>query len=72
MCSFGCRPVKKIYRLAAPLRNFLLKISTLSKGKYLEFHDLDSIVQIGSFTFHVKKKVVTGYIVKETNSLKPP
>lgn len=42
------------------------KISTLSKGKYLEFHDLDSIVQIGSFTFHVKKKIVTGYIVKET------
>lgn len=42
------------------------KISTLSKGKYLEFHDRDSIVQIGSFTFHVKKKVITGYIVKET------
>ena len=32
----------------------------------MEFHDLDSIVQIGSFTFHVKKKVITGYIVKET------
>ena len=42
------------------------KISTLSKGKYLEFHDLDSIVQIGSFTFHVKKKVIIGYIVKDT------
>ena len=42
------------------------KISTLSKGKYLEFHDLDSIVQIGSFTFHIKKKLITGYIVKET------
>lgn len=42
------------------------KISTLSKGKYLEFHDFDSIVQIGSFTFHVKKKVITGYIVKDT------
>lgn len=42
------------------------KISTLSKGRYLEFHDLDSIVQIGSFTFHVKKRVITGYIVKET------
>lgn len=42
------------------------KISTLSKGKYLEFHDRDSIIQIGSFTFHVKRKEITGYIVKET------
>ena len=37
------------------------KIATLSKGKYLEFHDLDSIVKIGSFSYHVKKKSVTGY-----------
>src|SRR5690606_31758511 len=37
-----------------------------SKGKYIEFHDLDSIVQIGSFTFHIKKKVITGYIVTDT------
>jgi len=41
------------------------KIATLSKGKYLEFHDLDSIVKIGSFYFHVKKKEITGYITKE-------
>lgn len=37
------------------------KIATLSKGKYLEFHDLDSIVKIGSFSYHVKNNQVTGY-----------
>ncbi|QTY27910.1 hypothetical protein [Flavobacterium sp. CS20] len=37
------------------------KIHTLSKGKYLEFHDLDSIVKIGSFSYHVKRKVVTRF-----------
>lgn len=59
---------KKNIQAGNPFKKFGYKpkISTLSKGKYLEFHDLDSIVQIGSFTFHVKKKVITGYIVKET------
>ncbi|MDB9954822.1 hypothetical protein OAD49_04600 [Flavobacteriaceae bacterium] len=42
------------------------KIATLSKGKYLEFHDLDSIVKIGSFSYHVKRKQITGYSVQET------
>lgn len=42
------------------------KIATLSKGKYLEFHDLDSIVKIGSFTFHVKRKAINGYSQEET------
>ena len=37
------------------------KIATLSKGKYLEWHDLDSIVRIGSYSFHVKKKEIVGY-----------
>ncbi|MCO6173627.1 hypothetical protein NHF50_01070, partial [Flavobacterium sp. NRK F10] len=31
------------------------KVATLSKGKYLEFHDLDSIVTIGSVRFNVYK-----------------
>lgn len=45
------------------------KIATLSKGKYLEFHDLDSIVKIGSFTYHVKNKVITGIIqIEKRNS----
>ncbi len=41
------------------------KIATLSKGKYLEWHDLDSIVRIGSYSFHVKKKDITGYNTDE-------
>jgi len=42
------------------------KIATLSKGKYLEFHDRDSIVKIGSFIYHTRKKVITGYIYLDT------
>jgi hypothetical protein len=41
------------------------KIATLSKGKYLEWHDLDSIVRIGSYSFHVKKKDIDGYALYE-------
>lgn len=41
------------------------KIATLSKGKYLEWHDLDSIVRIGSYSFHVKNKDITGYNMDE-------
>jgi len=37
------------------------KIATLSKGKYLEFHDRDSIVKIGSFTYNTKQRKITGY-----------
>ena len=44
------------------------KIATLSKGKYLEFHDLDSIVKIGSFSYHVKDKLITGYSKLEPNN----
>ena len=42
------------------------KIATLSKGKYLEFHDRDSIVKIGSFTYHTRKRVITGFIDLDT------
>ena len=34
------------------------KIATLSKGKYLEFHDKDSIVVIGSIKYNTKQKKV--------------
>jgi hypothetical protein len=34
------------------------KIATLSKGKYLEFHDLDSIVTIGTVRWHVYKNEI--------------
>lgn len=42
------------------------KIATLSKGKYLEFHDLDSIVTIGSVRFNVYKNEIVGSIVQDT------
>ncbi|RQO37675.1 cell well associated RhsD protein [Chryseobacterium sp. KBW03] len=38
------------------------KVATLSKGKYLEFHDQDSIVTIGSVKFNVKKGEVVDFI----------
>ena len=34
------------------------KIATLSKGKYLEFHDKDSIVVIGSIKYNTKQKKI--------------
>ncbi|MFZ4929787.1 RHS repeat-associated core domain-containing protein [Chryseobacterium sp. Mn2064] len=37
------------------------KIATLSKGKYLEFHDMDSIVSIGSVRFNRKTKSITEF-----------
>lgn len=38
------------------------KVATLSKGKYLEVHDLDSVVVIGSVRFHVDRKEIIGFI----------
>ncbi|WP_185148736.1 hypothetical protein [Chryseobacterium mulctrae] len=32
------------------------KVATLSKGKYLEFHDKDSIVVIGSVKYNTKQQ----------------
>ena len=45
------------------------KVATLSNGKYLEFHDLDTIVTIGSIRFHVDKMQIVGLI--ERDSLNP-
>lgn len=42
------------------------KVATLSKGKYLEVHDLDSIVTIGSVRFHVDKKEIVGLVYEDT------
>ena len=42
------------------------KIATLSKGKYLEFHDLDSIVTIGTVRWHVNKNEIVGRIVQDS------
>lgn len=38
------------------------KVATLSKGKYLEVHDLDSVVTIGSIRFQVDRKEIVGTI----------
>ncbi|WP_395074841.1 hypothetical protein [Flavobacterium sp.] len=40
-------------------------VATLSKGKYLEVHDLDSIVTIGTTLWHVDKKQIVGNIVED-------
>lgn len=42
------------------------KIGTLSKGKYIEHFDTDSIVQIGSVLFNTVTKKITGFVVQET------
>lgn len=45
------------------------KVATLSKGKYLEVHDLDSIVTIGTVRFHVDKEQIVGNVL--IDSLNP-
>ncbi len=44
------------------------KIATLSKGKYLEFHDKDSIVSIGSVRFHRKQKRIVDFIEEDLSN----
>jgi hypothetical protein len=45
------------------------KVATLSKGKYLEVHDLDSIVTIGTTRWHVDKNKIVGDVA--IDSLNP-
>lgn len=42
------------------------KVATLSKGKYLEVHDLDSIVTIGSVRFHVDRGEIVEFVKSDT------
>lgn len=53
---------------ANPFKQFgyKAKVATLSKGKYLEVHDLDSIVTIGSVRFHVEKMKIVGIVVPDS------
>jgi hypothetical protein len=47
-----------------------IKILTLSNGKYQEFHDLDSIVQIGTTLINVNTRKIVGFVKKDsTNSM---
>ena len=41
------------------------KIATLSKGKYLEWHDLDSIVIIGSVYYNTKTKKLIDFVERD-------
>ncbi|MFA5619494.1 MAG: hypothetical protein WDA08_04215 [Weeksellaceae bacterium] len=41
------------------------KIATLSKGKYLEWHDLDSIVIIGSVYYNTKSKKIIDFVERD-------
>lgn len=42
------------------------KIATLSKGKYNEFHDLDTIVQIGTVLFNTQSKQIVAFLQVDT------
>ncbi len=44
------------------------KIATLSKGKYLEWHDLDSIVIIGSVYYNTKTKKITDFVKRDMSN----
>ena len=59
---------EKNIQAANPFKQFGYKgkVATLSKGKYLEVHDLDSIVTIGSVRFHVDKKEIVGAVETDT------
>lgn len=41
-------------------------VATLSKGKYLEVHDLDSIVTIGTIRWHVENQQIVGRLIRDT------
>lgn len=47
------------------------KILTMTNGRFNEFHDLDSVVQIGSILLDVNKKVIVGYIELDTTEYMP-
>ncbi len=59
---------EKNIQAANPFKQFGYKgkIATLSKGKYLEVQDLDSVVTIGSVRFHVDRKEIVGVVEVDT------
>ncbi|MDC8102654.1 RHS repeat domain-containing protein [Chryseobacterium rhizosphaerae] len=54
---------RKNIELANPFKKygFYPKIATLSKGKYLEVHDIDSIINIGSVRFNRKTRDIVEF-----------
>lgn len=59
---------KKNIEAGNPFKQFgsKAKVATLSNGKYLEVHDLDTIVTIGSVRFHVMLKKIVGKAIPDT------
>lgn len=45
------------------------KVATLSKGKYLEVHDLDSIVTIGTVRWNTNQNKIVGEIERDTTDM---
>lgn len=45
------------------------KVATLSKGKYLEVHDLDSIVVIGTSYWNVYQNKIVGEVVQDSTDM---
>jgi RHS repeat-associated protein len=43
-----------------------IKIITLSKGKYQEFHDIEDVVEIGSVLYNTQTKKIIGFVGKDT------
>ncbi|SFF54204.1 RHS repeat-associated core domain-containing protein [Thermoflexibacter ruber] len=48
-----------------------IKILTLSNGKYQEFHDLDSVVQIGTTLINVNSRKIVGFVKKDSANNMP-
>ncbi|SFF56165.1 RHS repeat-associated core domain-containing protein [Thermoflexibacter ruber] len=48
-----------------------IKILTLSNGKYQEFHDLDSVVQIGTTLINVNSRKIVGFVKKDSANSMP-
>jgi hypothetical protein len=42
------------------------KIATLSKGQFNEFHDQDTVVQIGSVLYNTKSKQIVAFVETDT------
>ena len=49
-------------------QGFYPKIATLRRGKYLEFHDRDSIVAIGSVKYNRKQKKIISFIEEDLSN----
>lgn len=47
------------------------KVLTMTNGRFNEFHDMDSVVQIGSILLDVNKKIIVAYVENDTVDYMP-